>query len=140
MKKLNSNTLFDIFSIGDEEVYAEHGITDLLDNPVIQFGMIVRGVENYYIIDKLYERKFGEEYSISRNSIKVKYFIGLLKYLERIKDIQADTLSIIEDEFGIESINYALEEMLEVFVSVEYYEQCAILKKYLDLFSLKKLV
>ena len=52
MKKLNSDDLFNIFSIGDEEIYREHKIEDLMDNTFILFGMVVRGVENYFIIDK----------------------------------------------------------------------------------------
>ena len=51
MKKLNSDDLFNIFSIGDEEIYKEHKIEDLMDNTFIRFGMVVRGVENYCTID-----------------------------------------------------------------------------------------
>lgn len=140
MKKLLTNQLFDIFEKGDEEVYREHGVEDVLDNSFILLGMVIRGVENYYIIDQLYKKKYGEEYSSQRESIKLKYFMGLMKYLERVKEIHLDTLSIIEDEFSLSAIEYAFSEMTDFFISIEYYEQCSILKKYLDLFSLNKLV
>lgn len=140
MKRLDGKSLFDIFQVGDEEVYAEHGVEDVLDNSFVLLGMVIRGVENYYIIDQLYKKKYAEEYDSIRENIKLNYFMGLMKYLERIKEIQLDTLSIIEDEFSISAIEYAFSEMTDFFISIEYYEQCSILKKYLDLFSLNKLV
>jgi len=140
MKRLDSKTLFDVFQVGDEEVYREHGVEDILDNSFVLFGMVVKGVENYYIIDQLYQRKYGEVYISQRENIKLTYFKGLMKYLERIGEIHLDTLSMIEDELGISAIDYAFSEMIELFISIEYYEECSILKKYLDLFSLNKLV
>jgi hypothetical protein len=140
MKRLDSKTLFDVFQAGDEEVYKEHGVEHILDNSFVLLGMVVKGVENYYIIDQLYKKKYGEEYDSQRENIKLTYFKGLMKYLERIGEIQLDTLSMIEDEFGIPAIEYAFSEMIEFFLSVEYYEECSLLKKYLDLFSLNKLV
>lgn len=140
MKKLNTNQLFDIFSIGDEEVYKEHQVEDVLNNSFVLFGMAVKGVENYYIIDQLYEKRYGEQYDSVRESIKLKYFIGLVRYLERIEEIPEDTLHIIEDEFGIQAIDYALQEMLDLFIEVEYYEKCSILSKFQQLFSLNQLV
>jgi hypothetical protein len=140
MKRLDSKTLFDVFQAGDEEVYKEHGVEDILDNSFVLLGMVIRGVENYYIIDQLYKKKYGEEYDSQRENIKLTYFKGLMRYLERIGEIPLDTLSMIEDEFGISAIDYAFSEMTEFFISVEYYEECSTLKKYLDLFSLNKLV
>lgn len=140
MKKLNTNQLFDIFLIGDEEVYKEHQVEDVLDNSFVLFGMVVKGVENYYIIDQLYEKRYGEQYDSVRESIKLKYFIGLVRYLERIEEIPEDTLHIIEDEFGLQAIDYALQEMLDLFIEVEYYEKCTILSKFQRLFSLNQLV
>lgn len=140
MKKLNTNQLFDIFQIGDEEVYREHQAEDVLDNSFVLFGMVVKGVENYYIIDQLYEKRYGQQYDSVRDSIKLKYFIGLVRYLERIKEIPEDTLHTIEDEFGLQAIDYALQEMLDLFIEEEYYEKCTVLSKFQQLFSLNQLV
>ncbi len=140
MKKLDTNQLFDIFQMGDEEIYREHQVEDVLDNSFILFGMVVKGVENYYIIDQLYEKRYGEQYDSVRDSIKLKYFIGLVRYLERIEEIPEDTLYIIEDEFGLQAIDYALQEMLELFIQEEYYEKCTTLVKFRELFSLNQLV
>jgi hypothetical protein len=140
MKKLDTNQLFDIFQIGDEEIYREHQVEDVLDNSFVLFGTVIKGVENYYIIDQLYQKKYQEQYDSVRDSIKLKYFIGLVRYLERIEEIPEDTLYTIEDEFGLQAIDYALQEMLDLFIEKEYYEKCTILSKFQRLFSLNQLV
>lgn len=140
MKKLDTDQLFNIFQIGDEEVYREHQSEDVLDNSFVLFGMVVKGVENYYIIDQLYEKRYGQQYDCVRDSIKLKYFIGLMRYLERIEEIPEGTVIALQDEFGLQSINYALQEILNLFIEVEYYEKCTILSKFQQLFLLNQLV
>jgi len=139
MKNLDSQSLFNIFSQGDEQIYVEHNVSDVLDNSFVLFGMVIRGVENYFIIDQLYQNRYEKQYELVREKIKLKYFSGLMEYLRRIGTIPADTLYIIEDEFGGQAIKYALEEMMQFFEQIEYYEQCIILKKYFDIFFDKKL-
>jgi len=134
MKKLNSDDLFNIFSIGDEEIYKEHRIEDMMDNTFILFGMVVRGVENYFIIDKMYASRFQERYDSVRENIKLKYYNGLVNYLERIEALQSDTVLFLEDEFGSQAIKYALEEMLEFYKELEMYEKCAVIFKFYELF------
>ena len=56
MKPIDPNQLFSLFEVGDEEVYEEHDVTEVLQNPYVLMGMVVRGVENYNILDKLYLR------------------------------------------------------------------------------------
>lgn len=140
MKKLDTNQLFNIFQIGDEEVYSEHQSENVLDNTFVLFGTVVKGVENYYIIDQLYEKRYGQQYDCVRDSIKLKYFIGLMRYLERIEEIPEVTIVSLQDEFGLQSINYALQEILDLFIEEEYYEKCIILSKFQQLFSLNQLV
>ena len=137
MKKLNSDDLFNIFSIGDEEIYKEHKIEDLMDNTFILFGMVVRGVENYFIIDKMYANRYQERYDSVRENIKLKYFNGLVNYLERVKVLQGGTVEELKDEFGPQAIEYALEEMLEFYKELEMYEKCAIIFKFYELFFKK---
>ena len=137
MKKLNSDDLFNIFSIGDEEIYKEHKIEDMMDNTFILFGMVVRGVENYFIIDKMYTHRYQERYDSVRENIKLKYFNGLVNYLERIKALQVGTVEELVDEFGPQAIKYALEEMLEFYKELEMYEKCAVIYKFYELFFKK---
>ena len=140
MKKVNTDQLFNIFHIEDKEVYEHHQEVGVVDSSFILFGTVVKGVENYYIIDQLYESRYGEQYTCFRNSLKVKYFIGLMRYLERIEELPGDTLSTLEDEFGLQAINYALQEMLDTFIEEEFYEKCTLLAKFQELFSLNQLL
>ena len=137
MKKLNSDDLFNIFSIGDEEIFKEHKAESILNDSFVQFGMAIRGVENYFIIDKIYANRYREHYDSVRDSIKVKYFNGLVNYLERIDLSQSDTLSGLMDEFGPNAIHYALKEMLDFYEEKEMYEKCAIIFKFYELFFKK---
>lgn len=137
MKKLNTGDLFDIFSQGDESIYRENHVEDVLDNSFVLFGMVVRGVENYFIIDKIYSNRYGKDYDSMSDSIKLKYFNGLIGYLERINLSQSDTVLELVDEFGPQAIKYALEELLEFYEEREYYEKCAIIFKFYDLFFKK---
>ena len=134
MKKLNSSELFEIFSQGDEQVYADNGVEDILDSSFILFGMVIRGVENYFIINKIYSNRYGEHYELISDSIKLKYFNGLIGYLHRIDITQSDTLEQLRDEFGPQAIKYALEELLEFYEQRELYEQCAIIFKFINIF------
>jgi hypothetical protein len=99
--------------------------------------MVVRGVENYFIIDKMYASRYQERYDSVRENIKLKYFNGLVNYLERIEALQSDTVLFLKDEFGTQAINYALEELLEFYKELEMYEKCAIIFKFYELFFKK---
>jgi len=134
MKKIDKDTLFSIFEVGDEEVYKENGVDDILHNTYILFGMTVKGVENYFIMEQMYQNRYGETFSTVRDSIKLKYFIGLMRYLERIDLSQSDTLYDLKDLFGEQSIDYALKEMIDFFEEVEMYENCALLMKFFKIF------
>lgn len=134
MKKIDKATLFNIFEVGDEEVYRENGVEDLLHNTYILLGMTIKGVENYFIMEQMYQNRYGETFSTVRDSIKLKYFTGLIKYLERIDLSQSDTLYELKDLFGEQSIEYALTEMVDFFEGVEMYENCALLMRFYKVF------
>lgn len=140
MKKLNANTLFDIFSQGDEQIYIDNGVHDVLNNSFVLFGMVVKGVENYFIIDQMYHTRFGKSYLEVKQDIKLKYFDQLVKYLSRIDVSRSDTLSTLEDEFTPQAIKYALDELLDFYEDLEHYENCVIIYKFHNIFRLKKLV
>lgn len=134
MKKIDKTTLFSIFEVGDQEVYRENGVEDLLHNTYILLGMTIKGVENYFIMEQMYQNRYGETFSTVRDSIKLKYFTGLIKYLERIDLSQSDTLYELKDLFGEQSIEYALKEMVDFFEGVEMYENCALLMQFYKVF------
>ena len=134
MKKIDKATLFNIFEVGDKEVYRENGVEDLLHNTYILLGMTIKGVENYFIMEQMYQNRYGETFSTVKDSIKLKYFTGLIKYLERIDLSQSDTLYELKDLFGEQSIEYALTEMVDFFEGVEMYENCALLMRFYKVF------
>jgi hypothetical protein len=137
MKKLNNKDLFNIFTLSDEEVYKEHQVEGVFNNSFILFGMAVKGVENYFIIDRIYANKYREQYDSVKESIKLKYFNGLVNYLERIDLLQSDTILSLEDELSPQAIKYALEEMLDLYEEKEMYEKCAIIFRFYQLFFKK---
>ena len=139
MKQLNTSDLFSIFDQGDSEIYQQHNVEDLLDNTFVLFGMVVRGVENYYLLDHLYTNRYAKQYDSVRENIKVKYFTNLIKYLHRIDVSQLDTVDIIKDEFGEPAIEFALNDMLQCFVQIEHYDKCATLAKFMTIFGIKNL-
>jgi hypothetical protein len=132
---MNIDQLFDMFSQGDSEVYKENGVEEILDNSFILIGMVVRGVENYYIIDQIHLNRFGKSYLSVREKIRLKYFLGLLEYLERVNALPSDTVFELKEEFGEQAILYAFQEMIDCFLAIEYYEKCAVVHKYIKLFS-----
>ena len=136
MKKLDSQNLFKAFSLEGDET---NELPEVPNDSFILFGTVLRGVESFYIIDQLYQMRYKDQYELVREKIKLKYFTGLMKYIDRIDDMSLDTVMYIEDEFGGQAIKYALEEMLQFFEQIEYYEQCITLKKYFDIFLQKKL-
>lgn len=136
MKKLDSQNLFKAFSLEGDNT---NDLPEVPNDSFILFGTVLRGVESFYIIDQLYQMRYKDQYELVREKIKLKYFTGLMKYIDRIDDMSLDTVMYIEDEFGGQAIKYALEEMLQFFEQIEYYEQCITLKKYFDIFLEKKL-
>lgn len=125
MAGLNAESLFSIFSQGDEEVYKEHGVEDILDNSFVLIGMVIKSVENYYIIDQIYTQKYKKDYELFRDDLKLKYFSRLLTYLKRINVANMGVISSLRGEFDDSSIQYSFNELLIFFEEREMYEECA---------------
>ena len=74
MQPLNPHTLFSIFEKGDEEIYKEHNMEELLDNPFVLMGMVLRGIENYHTMDLMHLKHFGKQYKDVRFSVRNQFF------------------------------------------------------------------
>ena len=140
MQPLDKNTLFSIFEVGDEEVYKENNVEHLLDNPFVLIGMVVRGVENWHLMDVLYTRKQGKEYARVRDKVQLQYFSKLCAYLERLDFDKFETIYTIGESFNREEVEDRFNQMLDVFIKNEYYEKCATIKKYLDMLDHEYLI
>lgn len=135
MQPLDKNTLFSIFEQGDEEVYIEHGVEDLLQNPYVLMGMVIRGLENYQLMDLMYKRNFPKEYSKIKESLKYKYYGKLFHYLERIDSSNFDPKHSIGESFDVESIELGLNTLRLYFEDIEEYEKCATIVQYAQLLN-----
>jgi len=133
MKKLDPHTMFALFEQGDEQIYKEHGLEQELNNPFVLLGMVIRGVENWYLLDKLYMNKYREHYEGVRDSTKYKYFVKVYKYLERIDTDKFESKYAIGTDYDAGNTNVILDALLRYFEDLEQYERCAVIKKYIDL-------
>ena len=135
MQPLDKHTLFSIFEQGDEEVYIEHGVEDILQNPYVLMGMVIRGLENFQLMDLMYKRNFPKEYGKIKKSLKYKYYTKLFHYLERIDSSNFDPKHGIGESFDVESIEFGLNSLRLYFEDIEEYEKCAVIVKYVHLLN-----
>ena len=133
MKQIDKHTLFSIFEQGDEEVYTEHGVKDVLDNPFVLMGMILRGLENFELMDMMYTRNFPEEYEKVKNIIKYKYYNKLYRYLTQIDSSSFNYSYKIGESFDREAVYQGLTCLRLYFEQYEEYEKCAVVKNYIEL-------
>jgi len=138
MNKLDPHTLFSIFEQGDEEVYIEHGQQDVLNNPFVLMGMVLRGIENYKLMSLIYSRKYPEVFERQEVYIKHKYYNKLYSYLNRIDITKLETSYHIGESFSRDAISGALDELLDFFVEVEEYEKCTNITEYIGLLVLEE--
>lgn len=135
MQPLDKNTLFSIFEAGDEQVYKEHGIEDMLKNPYVLMGMVMQGLQSYCTMDLLYQRNFPKEYKKAAKGIKYTYYNKLYSYLIRIDCDEDQSMYRIGETYEKEEVQAALDLLRVYFEEIEEYEKCAVIKKYIDLLS-----
>jgi len=140
MKSLDGDSIFSIFVNIDQEEFND---VKSLENPPSNFllmGTVIRGVDNYFLLDQLYTNRYGERYFSVKDILKLKYFIQLRNYLRRINQFELKTASLLVDEFGKSTIVYVFQYLLSYFEEQEYYEDCIIVKKYFDIFTQNSLI
>jgi len=137
MQPLDKNTLFSIFESGDEEIYKENGIEEVLKNPYVLMGMVMQGLQNYFLMDLMYKRNFPEEYKKAAKGVKYTYFCKLYSYLLRIEDHQDNSMYTIGEAYDKEDVFIALDTLRNYFEGIEEYEKCAVIKRFIDLLDFK---
>jgi len=135
MQPIDPNTLFSIFEQGDEQIYQEHGIEETLNNPFVLIGMVVRGVENYHMMDQMYMIRYPQQYKNVRHITKYKYFNNLLNYLNRIGSDKFDVIYKVGESFEKGEAFKALDILRVFYEKIEQYEKCAIIKRFQDLLT-----
>ncbi len=139
MNKLDPHTLFSIFEQGDEEIYKEHKVTNVLDNPYVIVGMVTRSVQNYYLMEAMYERHYKEAFKEAKKDIKFKYYSKMYQYIQRLKLDKFENIYSIGDSYDLESTIYAFNDILTYFEKIEYYERCALIRDIIDIIESKML-
>ena len=133
MQPIDPNTLFSIFEQGDEEIYKEHGMESHLQNPFVLMGMVLRGIDNFQMMDMMYMKQYPKHYKKVRNITRYKYFNKLYSYLTRIDCSSFDDKHKIGESFDIKDVRYCLDLLRVYYESLEEYEKCSVIKKYIDL-------
>jgi hypothetical protein len=133
MQPIDPNSLFSIFEQGDEQVYKEHGMEQALSNPFVLMGMVLKGLENYYMMDLMYTKQYPKEYGNVKEITKYKYYTRLYGYLIRIDTDNFDDIYQIGTSFNVKDTTSGLSLLLYYFEGLEEYEKCAVVKKYIDL-------
>lgn len=135
MQHLDKNTLFSIFEADDEAVYREHEVEEVLNNPYVLMGMVLKGLKNFELIDIMYTRSYKEQYTNIRRIVKHKYYSKLVSYLERIDHTKFESIYTIGESFDTTEVLEALQELLSHFEQNEHYSKCSIIKNYHDLIA-----
>lgn len=130
---IDPKQIFSLFEADDEAVYKQHGLQDVLKEHTTLLGMVVRGVENYFLMDQIQMNKWGDEYNQVRSKVRHKYLVKLLSYLQRIDRRELTSLEKPAFRIGYKETLQALDNMIKYFESIEQYERCAEIKRYLDL-------
>lgn len=133
MQPIDPHTLFSIFEKGDEEVYKENGVEDVLNNPYVLIGMVVKGLQNYQIMDMMYTRSYPQQYSEVKDIVKLKYFNGLYNYLTRIDCNKFESIYSIGEAYDSHEVLLGLDTLLYFYEGEEMYEKCAVIMKYKEL-------
>lgn len=133
MQPIDPNTLFSIFEQGDEQIYKEHGIEDQLSNPYVLMGMVIRGIQNYHMMDMMYMQRYPKEYKNVRNITKYKYLNNLFSYLKRLDANNFDDIYKVGESFDSKEAFGSLDYLRLFYEKLEQYEKCAVVKKYQDL-------
>jgi hypothetical protein len=132
VQPIDPNTLFSIFEQGDEQVYAEYGQEEILKNPYVLMGMVLRGLENWMLIDEMYMKRYPIDYKPVRNKVRWEYNNKLYGYLTRIDIDNPDSVYAIGESFNKVGVSNGLNHLRRYYERYEEYERCSVIKKYLD--------
>lgn len=132
MQPIDPNTLFSIFEQGDEEIYREYGVKDALTNPTVLIGTVIRGIENWMMMDAMYLNRYPKTYKLERSSIRYKYYFKLYKFLTNIDLKKLDKDFDISKSFHTLEVENGIQHLIKYFEKREEYEKCAEMKKVLD--------
>jgi len=86
---------------------------------------VIKGVENYFMMDMMYMQRYPKEYKNVRNVTKHKYYNRLYKYLERLDSDNFGNEFKIGESFDRDQAFLSLDYLRVYFENIEHYEKCA---------------
>lgn len=95
-------------------------------------GMVVRGLQNFLLIDQIYSHRHPEQYSNVKKQLQYKYYCRLFSYLQRIQSKDFDEAYQVGDDYQVVDTYIALDHLREYFQNLEEYEKCAVIKTFID--------
>ncbi len=135
MKDIDASRLIRLFENTASGNEFEESLPDLHSHGYIILGMVIRGVENYYILCDMLTREHGEDFKKVQDKVEKSYFDRLFLFLDKL-DIENPSMISQAIEHDTSSIEYALGALLRVFEAHEEYERCARIIKLKQILSL----
>lgn len=132
MKKLNPDSVFQIFNQDDKEIFQEAGIEYLMEEDYMLVGLAVKGIGNYKLLDDINKKKLKDLYLEIRDGVKYRYYCKLYNYLYRVKFNKLEELFDFVQVLGVRDVHDTFNILISYFQEVEEYEKC------LYLFDLQK--
>lgn len=133
MKKLDVNTVFEIFDQDDQVIYDQAGLSDLFNDDRVLLNVVIRGIENYWRLEELYTNKDPVRYEKIKYKVKIKFFNKMFGFLERVNLSNLEPFYDTVQDLGYGTVEVALQELLAHFVELEEYEKCSSISKILKL-------
>jgi len=136
MKKINPD-VFDVFFEDTPSNSSSTGPKDVDMStvaPGLVMGVILKGITTHLLVSFKYQKKYPEKWRDVEDVVKKKYYTRLYNYLLLIDLTKEDHVSQCLS-YGVVPILSALNCLLGAFEEWEYYEYCAVIKNYLDVFS-----
>jgi len=138
MKEIDFDKIFGLFEIDDKEIFLQFGLTELMedDRYLLQAG--IKGLENYWLLDKIEMNKGKlhlKRYEAVREVIKKKYYLKMFSYIDRVNLNRIEPIYDVVEELGYGTVERSLKELRQYFIELEYYEKCAKLTKMINIIT-----
>lgn len=137
MKSIDKLKIFQLFTDTVEDLQEEDNVieNDIKNHPYIKIGTVVKGVENFYILDDMMRFQYKEKYEDVREAVKGYYFTRIYERLEGFDETDPDQILECQSH-DLSSLDYAFSHMIRYFEKVEEYEKCARILRIQQAFAL----
>jgi hypothetical protein len=132
MKNLNLHNLKSIFSKKEEPTAQSPSELDV-DNPYLNYSIVIRGVSQLELLDEVYMNTNPEEYPKVRDRVKLRQFDFIYNILTKVPlENDKDVIEFILKDLGKAEVLTNLNKIMNHFIEIEEYEKCANIQKYLQ--------